>query len=232
MISGSLITRNYTNFLGVDFTNRKDEISLQRSPDALNIWKNYKNSNGKCIETRPDIELLQEYSDTIFGLFFYTVNGTTYQIAHIEDKLYKDNELLYEGMATNKSKSFVFNNILYIRDNNKYLRFDGTEIKEVEGYIPTTSIARSPQGGGTLYEDINLLQPLRINAFCGDGSSTEYYLDVEKFDTDSEVLVWIMMNQQLSLPVIMKMEKLYLIYHHLNQTLQEKTMYLYNSKKL
>ena len=42
--SGSLITRNYTGFKGVDFSNRKDEIALYRSPDALNMWRNYKNT--------------------------------------------------------------------------------------------------------------------------------------------------------------------------------------------
>ena len=42
--SGSLVMRNYRDFRGVDFSNRKDEVSLSRSPDALNMWKNYKNS--------------------------------------------------------------------------------------------------------------------------------------------------------------------------------------------
>ena len=73
--SGNLVTRNYTNFRGVDFSNRKDEVSLYRSPDALNVWKNYKSSNGRCIETRPDLELIGTYDNTIFGLFFYTINN-------------------------------------------------------------------------------------------------------------------------------------------------------------
>ena len=45
MVSGSLITRNYTDFRGVDFTDR--EVSLHRSPDSLNLWKDYKKL-GKC----------------------------------------------------------------------------------------------------------------------------------------------------------------------------------------
>ena len=49
IVSGTLITRNYKNFRGVDFSNRKDEVSFYRSPDALNVWKNYKSSNGRCI---------------------------------------------------------------------------------------------------------------------------------------------------------------------------------------
>lgn len=190
-ISGSLITRNYNGFRGVDFSNRKDEIALNRSPDALNMWKNYKSNNGKCIETRPDIELLEEYSDTIFGLFFYAFNGVTHRIVHSGDKLYQDSAVIYSNMARNKTQFFVFNNILYIKDGVKYLRYNGTEIKEVEGYIPTTTISRSASGGGTLYEDVNLLQPIRKNSFCSDGASVDYILDVEKIDSDYPVKVWV-----------------------------------------
>lgn len=190
-ISGSLITRNYNGFRGVDFSNRKDEIALNRSPDALNMWKNYKSNNGKCIETRPDIELLEEYSDTIFGLFFYAFNGKIHRIVHSGDKLYQDSAIIYSDMTRNKSNFFVFNNILYIKDGAKYLRYDGTEVKEVEGYIPTTSISRSPTGGGKIYEDVNLLNPIRKNSFCSDGASTEYVLDVESIDSDYKVRAWI-----------------------------------------
>ena len=190
-VSGTLITRNYSGFRGIDFSNRKDEIALTRSPDALNVWKNYKSNNGKCIETRPDIELLEEYSDAIFGHFFYEVNDKTYELVHSGTKLYKDKEIIYDKMTENKSNFFVMNNILYIIDGSQYLRYNGTEIKEVEGYIPTTSISRSPNGGGVIYEDVNLLNPVRKNSFCSDGASTEYKLDVENYDSDYKVRVWI-----------------------------------------
>ena len=186
-VSGTLITRNYSGFRGVDFSNRKDEIALTRSPDALNVWKNYRSNNGKCIETRPDVELLEEYSDTIFGHFFYEEK----QMVHSGTKLYKDKQIIYFKMARNKSKFFIFNDVLYIIDGTQYLRYDGTELKEVEGYVPTTSISRSPSGGGTIYEGINFLSPYRKNSFCADGASTEYILDVPNFDKDSEVKVWV-----------------------------------------
>lgn len=203
-VSGTLITRNYTELRGVDFSNRRDEIALNRSPDALNMWKNYKSNNGKCIETRPGIELLEEYSDAIFGLFFYTVNGRKHLIVHSGEKLYDDGVALNiesntgnmssmadTYMARNKSSFFVFNNILYIIDGTQYLRYDGTTLSPVEGYVPTTTISRSPAGGGTLYEDANLLTDIRKNSFVADGVSTEYVLDVESFDESSEVRVWV-----------------------------------------
>ena len=178
--SGSLVMRNYRDFRGVDFSNRKDEVSLSRSPDALNMWKNYKNSSGNCVETRPDVELVTEYEDTIYGIHIYNGN----KIVHSGTKLYKETEVIYEKMAEHKSKFFIFNKKLYIKDGTSYLVYDGNECKEVEGYIPTTSISRSPSGGGKIYEDVNFLTGKRKNQFVADGESLEYVLDVESFDSD------------------------------------------------
>lgn len=196
-VSGSLITRNYTNFRGVDFSNRKDEISLVRSPDALNMWKNYKNNSGKSIETRPAIELLTEYSDTINGLFFYTINGIKHKIVHAGTRLYDETTVKYTSMSNSKSNFFVYGNKLYIKDGSKYLTYDGTTVSEVIGYIPTTSISRMPSGGGTIYEDVNLLTGIRKNSFVADGASKEYVLDVESYDSDYTVRVWINDEERL-----------------------------------
>ena len=78
--TGSIVTRVYRDFRGVDFSNKN--VSVYRSPNALNVWKNYKESLGKCIETRPDIELVEEYEGTIYGLFFYTVGSELHRIVH------------------------------------------------------------------------------------------------------------------------------------------------------
>ena len=195
--SGSLIRRTYSNFRGVDFGNRKDEIELTRSPDALNMWKNYKNSKGRCVESRPDVELVKQYkdTDTIFGHFFYTYGGQKHTIIHINKSLY-DNELeIYSNMAEHKSQFFIFEDKLYIKDATNYLVFNGYEVKEVEGYIPTTVTAKSPTGDGTIYQDANLLTGIRKNMFVGDGKSTEYQLDTEKFDDDYTVRCWINDNE-------------------------------------
>jgi hypothetical protein len=190
-VSGNLITRNYTNFRGVDFSNRKDEVSLYRSPDALNMWKNYKNSKGRCVESRPDIELVKEFTDTIFGLFFYNYNNSTHRIVHSGTKLYDNDNVIYSGMAEHKSQAFVYEKSLYIKDGSKYYVYDGTQVKEVEGYIPTTTISRIPNGGGTIYEDVNLLTGIRKNSFVADGTSKEYIVDSESFDSDYKVRAWV-----------------------------------------
>lgn len=189
--SGDLITRNYSNFKGVDFSNRKDEVSLYRTPDSINMWKNYKNSKGRAIESRPDVELVATFTDTIWGLFFYTYNGETHRIVHAGTKLYDNDKVIFSNMAEQKSKFFVYTKLLYIKDSSKYLVYDGTTVKEVEGYIPTTSIGRNPNGGGTIYNDVNLLTGIRKNSFVADGASKDYFVDSESFDSDYTVRVWI-----------------------------------------
>lgn len=190
-ISGTLITRNYASFRGIDFSNRKDEISIYRSPDAKNMWKNYKNSAGRCIETRPDIKLLEEYSNTIFGLFFYDYRNKTHRIVHSGKNLYDNKNLIYTDMNEYESKYFVYKNILYIKDGKNYLCYDGVKCKNVIGFIPTTHISMSPSGGGTRYQDVNLLNPLTKNSFVGDGEAKEYKLDAQNLDENSEIKVWI-----------------------------------------
>lgn len=188
-VSGRLITRNYAQFRGVDFSNRKDEINIYRSPDAVNMWKNYKSTSGKCIETRPDIELLSEYSDTIFGLFFYDYEGETQRIVHSGTKLYNGDTEIYSGMAEHNSKSFIFDDKLYIKDGKNYVVYNGVTCSDVVGYVPTTSISRSPSGAGRDYQKVNLLSNQRINTFCADGTSKTYALDAENIDAVVEVRV-------------------------------------------
>lgn len=179
----NLITRLYSNFRGVDF--RGEEINLVRSPDSLNVWKDYKET--ESIRTRPELELKEAFDNTVWGVFFYVVGATEMMLVHCGTKLYKIvdgvREVLYEGLNPNRSQSFIYNNIWYFKDGINYLEYDGQTIGEVVGTIPTTSIGRKALGG-TTYEDVNLLTGMRINTFLADGISTEYHLDARNIDTD------------------------------------------------
>lgn len=192
--AGSLVLRNYNSFRGLDYTNY--EVSLYRSPDAKNMWKNYK-ALGKGIETRPDIETFLELGNTIHGLFFYTISQVEHMIIHCGVSLYDYNmntkqikTLKSTGMNPRRSQSFIYQNLFYIKDGINYLVYDGETISEVTGYIPTTTISRSPSGGGTVFDGVNMLSDYRKNSFCADGESTVYNCDVEMF-TSSIVKVWI-----------------------------------------
>ena len=192
--SGDLITRNYSNFMGVDFSNYK--VNVYRSPDSKNMWKNYRNL-GKYIETRPTLRLFKT-QENINGIFPYMVDQVQHLIIHSGTKLIDyncDTETTTEIKASGMnpfpiSKSFIFNNILYIKDGLNYLRYDGETVDDVEGYVPTTSISRTPDGGGKQYQDVNLLTGYRKNSFVGDGVSTAYHLDTTNIETGT-ITVWI-----------------------------------------
>ena len=194
-VSGDLITRNYSNFRGVDFSNT--EVALYRSPDAINMWKDYKKM-GTSIETRPDIVLFKELKNTVYGLFFYTINQVDHMIIHcgvsLHDYNMKTKELKIikeKGMNIRKSQSFIYRNILYIKDGLNYLQYDGETCKEVIGYIPITTIGKAPSGGGTTNQEVNLLTGVRENSFCADGESTEYVLDASELDAGYQEKVFI-----------------------------------------
>ena len=176
-----IVSRIYANFRGVDF--RGEEINLMRSPDSLNMWKDYKET--ESIRTRPEIELQVEFPAPVYGIFFY--NGT--QLVHSGKNLYTvtsggRKNIVFSSMEETASSGFVFEDVFYIKDGKNYLKYDGTAASEVVGYIPTTSIARSPAGGGTVYEDVNMLSEYRYNSFLADGKSFDFYLDVTGIDED------------------------------------------------
>ena len=184
-----LVTRMYSNFLGADF--RGEEINLNRSPDCLNVWKDYREI--ESIRTRPEKELLYSFDNTVYGIYFFTVGPRFMMLVHSGTTLYKiengNRESLYTGLNPRKSDSFIYNNIWYFKDGIHYLEYDGFTIKEVEGYVPTTSIGRKPNGGGSTYEDVNMLSDVRINTFLADGESTEFHLDAKDIDATAQPLV-------------------------------------------
>lgn len=189
MASGDLIPRVYYGFRGVDF--RGEEINLVRSPDSINMWKDYKET--ESIRTRPDKELLSTFDETVHGIYFYKAGSTDMMIVHSGTKLYKvvgeENEVLYEGVEAAKSNAFIYNNIWFFKDGANYLQYNGVSIGKVEGYVPTTSIARKPSGGGKTYEDVNMLSDYRINTFLADGKSKEFFVDSPTIDDDFKPVV-------------------------------------------
>jgi hypothetical protein len=184
--AGDLVTRLYTNFRGADF--RGEEINMRRSPDCLNVWKDYKET--ESIRTRPGMALKVSFPSAVYGMFFYK----DLMLVHSGKNLYKVTSggaktILFSDMNQTESDAFVYDDIFYIKDGMHYLKYDGTTVSEVVGYIPTTSIARKPNGGGSIYEDVNMLSDYRINTFLADGISFDFHLDTKNIDSDYEPIV-------------------------------------------
>ena len=202
--TGDLRTRIYDDFRGVDF--RGGEVSLHRSPDSLNMWKDYKVSDS--IRTRPALQYFLTFGGNIHSISFYK----DMVMVHAGKCLYTVNGeqkvMLREGLNDAKSNTFIYGEKWYFMDGIHYLCYDGTDLKEVEGFVPTTSIARNPKGGGTMYQAVNMLSPYRINTFVANGVKVkkqpaegpeywayegdyDYYLDAKWEEGQAEVEVYI-----------------------------------------
>lgn len=171
--TGDLISRIYGGFRGVDF--RGEEINLARSPDSLNVWKDYKET--ESIRTRPGMKLDTFFDYPIYGIFFY--KGV--KLIHSGTKLYKvengTKTAIFTGLDEKPSNAFVYENIWYFKDGKNYVQYDGSNIKRVSGYIPTTSIARKP------------VKNIHTDTFTGDGKTKEYELQWGNISTDYEPTV-------------------------------------------
>ena len=191
------IKRTYTGFTGVDFLNEPSLVDITRSPDALNVWKNYKDTEGTCIETRPGYKKIAKIGNKINGIYIYSI---TKAIVHSGTELYEWNNFptspdedhlikIYDNMNDTKHISFnKVKNKLYINDGKTYLVYDGKIVKcvtEDEPFIPTTTISRKAGniGGGETLQNVNVLTGKRKNTFLGDGTSTIFYLDAQVLDS-------------------------------------------------
>ena len=177
-----IISRIYSNFRGVDF--RGDEINLLRSPDALNVWKDYKET--ESIRTRPALEFMEASSGfKVNGIYFYKGK----MLMHGGSSMYEfDGTTVrtWTNLTVNDAPScgFVYNDIFYFIDGSSYLQYEGTDFKEVVGYIPTTTIARNPNGGGKKHEDVNMMSDYRKNSFLADGMALSFFLDATNIDSE------------------------------------------------
>lgn len=211
--TGDKFTRIYGAFRGVDF--RGEEVSLTRSPDCLNVWRNYRET--ESIRTRPGLKLKTSFTDTVYGIFFFK----NMMIVHSGKNLYKVvngvKTALYSGVNERESCGFVYKDYFYFLDGKNYLQYHGIGTHDIQnmanlGYTPTTSIGRKPAGGGTINQDVNLLSPFRINSFVANGEwvdeptgekdkdgnditekvwkgDTEYHLDETEIDSVISVSV-------------------------------------------
>ena len=185
------VRKIYSNFRGVDFTD--ENVSETRSPDALNMWKNYK-TLGKKIETRPDIELQLTMSNTIFGLFFYTISNVDHLIIHSGTSLFDYNPktkvlttIKATGMNPAKSVGFIYNNILFIKDGLNYLEYNGSVCKDVEGTIHNVAIHNMNSNSTKMIQEANLITDYCYEEYLPDGTKTEFPLSQKEV---SNVTVW------------------------------------------
>lgn len=186
-------TSVYSNFKGVDFTTDATKVFKRRSPDALNMLPDdggvpYKRTGWK-VEYNP---LDAEQKAKIREMWSFDYGGQS----HI---LYAKGNGIYNGLGDNTMAlitlsdpasdvvGFFFNAIsggaFYILADNVLREYTFKTVgdakqfyfKEVQPYVPTVLIGRTASGGGTVYENVNLLTRKRKEMFLGDATSKEFY---------------------------------------------------------
>ncbi|MCL2837919.1 MAG: hypothetical protein FWE04_02480 [Oscillospiraceae bacterium] len=174
---------NIDNFRGVDLTSSPTQVSLSRSPEAINMIRDSVGS----IRKRMGYEKVGEFSNRIQGV--YTYNGET--IIHVGRRLFdiNGNEIADTNHAIAASSNFVgfeMGGKLYIKGvtvggaGTGYFVYDGETIRHVSAaevaYVPHVFAGKgfgggtalvTPQGG-EFVEPFNLIGYRWSETFGGD----------------------------------------------------------------
>ena len=166
-------------FLGADFTNSPLNVDEKQSPNCPNMIRDVPGKVRKCM----GYHTIETYEGKING--FHRIHGSANGLVHAGTKMYFNGNVVYTDANNARSKSWQFENKVYIADGKALLIFDGSTVKKVSevAKIPTTTIAKSPSGGGTSYENLNLLQPGFTEMFLGTASDTQYHLSFGTLDS-------------------------------------------------
>ncbi|NLC78196.1 MAG: hypothetical protein GX683_00475, partial [Ruminococcaceae bacterium] len=169
-------------FKGIDLYNSPDNVSPERSPSAPNMIRDVP---GK-VRKRMGYKKNEEYDGRINGMYAFTLSAEETTLVHAGTKLYANKTLVYSNMNDARSKGWQLGEKLYISDGGTFIYYDGTTAAPVTeiAYVPRVVIGRSPSGGGTPHEQLNLLSAYWSEGFLSDGSAAVYQLSYDGLDDD------------------------------------------------
>lgn len=166
-------------FKGINLSVTPTQIDPHQASDMLNFNIDERGALNK----RTGYEKAYTLDGNINGMFNYRKSdGTAVFLIASGTKLYNGDTPIYDGLADNLVNFFTMKDQCYIMDGTNYLVYDGKTVSEVEPYIPTLTITRSPSGGGEPFEDFNLLGAGFKDSFSGDGTSKKYQLSLKVLD--------------------------------------------------
>lgn len=146
------------------------------------------NNRVKCTVSLANVKIQKISLKDDFNL------STKHYIYHVGKDLFlkikssDEIEKIYDDANEHISQSWQINDSLIILDGVNLYRYRiGNEIEVLgtNGYIPLVTIGKSPNGGGTSYEPINMLQPGFYEQFTVDSdsaSATRFYLSFNNLD--------------------------------------------------
>lgn len=93
------------------------------------------------------------------------------------------------NVGTGETQMFEFRRSVYLKNEQKYFRYDGMTLTEVEGYVPLVAVGCGADGTGDSFEDTNLLTGKKRVLYSADGSSTVYHLPEQALSSVDSVLL-------------------------------------------
>lgn len=182
-------------------------LGLNQNPDGDTKLKmgeaasmdNFRITRDGNLQRRPGTKTLidTESGKPVKGLWTGFVNGHEYMLGASNGKLYKFWDDISGTFAATELGNvsttgdvflFGFSNIVYILDGAKYRQWDGTTLKEVEGYRPLVMISIPPENGtgeSATIENVNRLCGARRVWLSPDGTGTKFKLpeqDISSLD--------------------------------------------------
>ena len=186
-------------FLGLNLSNTGDtQIKLGESGNMNNFYI----TNDYKLRKMFGYKCFYDFEDEIDGMYSAIINNVHYLLVAVDSKLYYftqaqlENEEAWDTITptligtigTGDCSFFTFGGKVYIL-SGKYQSWDGTNLVEVEGYVPRVFFNAPPAGGGDEYEYMNLLTPKRYMEFNADGTSATYQLPQSNVDSIYKVMV-------------------------------------------
>lgn len=194
-------------FLGLNLSSTGDtQIKLGESGNMNNFYI----TNDNKLRKMYGYKTFYDFDGEVTGMYAAILNKIHYLLVAVKKtvssvtttKLYYflsddlDNEEDWEHLTAHEIGTigndecsfFTFDNKIYMLCG-KYMKWDGTTLSEVEGYIPKVFIAGNPDGSGTEFEELNMLTGKKHMTFNGQTGVKQYYLAEEQLDSIDAVYV-------------------------------------------
>jgi len=193
-----------TDFLGLNESVGNTEIKL----GEFSLLENFRITKNMKPKKRPGHYTFINFgSGDVQGVWYGTIASKTIMLACWDGDLYEYDmsvttstvdiaDLITEGTVTiigtitdARTSIFWFDDKIYFLNGTDYKEYDGTTYQDVVPYVPTVSLDAPPTGGGTLFEESNLLTGQKKMTFVGDGSSTTFVLPESGLDSIDAVTI-------------------------------------------
>lgn len=181
----------------------KKFLGLNENPDGDTTLKigemssmyNFRITQDNHLQTRPGCKTVVNIKDVLsalgidaeqkaHGAWYGSVNGKDKLLVsyggHIVEVFPEAKYAVVRGDATAAETHFFgFGGKVYLLNGHEYMSWDGyddTQFVPVVGYVPLVQIATTPDGDGTLLENVNRLSSKRRVRFSPDGTAKVFKL--------------------------------------------------------